>query len=293
VLIFAVYTAYKKQALINKYSVTLGIVLLGVVGVFIFAYSKIGMYLAGIKFFNDNFSYFSIVTADYSHPLLALLFFAAGVYYLVKQKKLSKEGTWLAVSFLVPILMAIFLWRRNAGAQYIFFAQSFAIILIATGVYGVAKFFKANLANFSGKKVYLGSILLALLILPNYGYFLQENNAYNQTSAAENPNYRSIFTYFKKKKLAGDVLITRNFRNYYFSGQNVKVFDFGGELSKEKFSLIELQKIVTENATGWVVLSDNDDRYISSEASLYMQENMTKINDIAVRGNVLVYRWGK
>ena len=188
--------------------------------------------------------------------------------------------------------MAVFLWRRNAGAQYIFFAQSFAIILIASGVYGAAKFFKNNLETFSAKKVYFVTIALSLMLLPNYAYFFQENNAYSQTSAAENPNYRSIFTYFKKKKIDGDVLITRNFRNYYWSGQNVKVIDFGGELAEEKFSLAQLTNVVNENKTGWVILSDNDDRYISNEASVYMQENMTKINDIAVRGNVLVYRWG-
>ncbi|EKD46421.1 MAG: hypothetical protein ACD_67C00242G0002 [uncultured bacterium] len=283
----------ERKMTVNKYSVTLGISIVGAVAVFALAFDKIGKYLAGIKFFNDNFSYFSIVTSDYSHPIIALLFFIAGIYYLLKHKKLAKEGIWLAVSFLVPLLMAVFLWRRNAGAQYIFFAQSFSIILIASGIYGVAKFFKKNLEKFSGKKAFAVSIFLALLILPNYAYFFQENNAYNQISKAENPNYRSIFTYFKKKKIEGDVLITRNFRNYYFSGQNVKVFDFGGELSTEKFSLTELQKIVSENKSGWVILSDNDDRYISSEASLYMQENMTKINDIAVRGNVLVYRWGK
>ncbi|HAR99731.1 TPA: hypothetical protein DCR85_01300 [Candidatus Moranbacteria bacterium] len=282
----------KKTFIWNKYSVTLSVVLVAAAGIFTFASEKIGMYAAGIKFFNDNFSYFSIVTSDYSHPLLALLFFVAGIYYLAVHKKLSKEGIWLAVSFLVPLLMAVFLWRRNAGAQYIFFAQSFAIILIASGVYGAAKFFKNNLETFSAKKVYFVTIALSLMLLPNYAYFFQENNAYSQTSAAENPNYRSIFTYFKKKKIDGDVLITRNFRNYYWSGQNVKVIDFGGELAEEKFSLAQLTNVVNENKTGWVILSDNDDRYISNEASVYMQENMTKINDIAVRGNVLVYRWG-
>lgn len=292
VAIFAINALVKKRGTINKYSVTLGVIIIGVLGSFIFAYDKIGKYAAGIKFFNDNFSYFSIVTSDYSHPLIALLFFVAGIYYLAVQKKLSKESVWLAVSFLVPLLMAVFLWRRNAGAQYIFFAQSFSIILISGGIYGMAKFFKNNLVNLPRKKVYLFSIFLALIILPNYAYFFQEDNVYGQTSRAENPNYRSIFTYFKKKKLKEDVLITRNFRNYYFSGQGVKVYDFGGELSVEKFSLAQLMDIVSSNRSGWIILSDNDDRYISSEASKYMQENMTRINDIAVRGNVLVFRWG-
>jgi uncharacterized membrane protein len=292
VLILAVVGLYKKGFSWNKYVVTLALMLLGGIGAFLLVSDKIGKYTAGIKFFNDNFSYFSIVTADYSHPLIALLLFTVGIWYLAKNGAGTRKVAWLAVSFLVPLLMAVFLWRRNAGAQYIFFAQSFAIILIASGIYGLGEFLKENLSKFGGRKVFFSVVVLTLLILPNYAYFFQENNVYNQTSKADNPNYRSIFTYFKKKKNANDVLITRNFRNYYFSGQNVKVFDFGGELSTEKFSLQELQKIVTENKSGWVILSDNDDRYISNEASRYMEENMTKVNDIAVRGNVLVYRWG-
>jgi hypothetical protein len=293
VLVMAVGFAFKKKVFINKYSVTLVLIAVGFVGVLALASDKIGKYVAGIKFFNDNYSYFSIVTSDYSHPLIALLLFAVGVFYLLNYRKLSKQAIWLSVSFIVPLLMAVFLWRRNAGAQYIFFAQSFEIILIAAGTYGTAKFLKENIKNFSGRVVYGVPILLALLILPNYAYFFQENNVYNQTSKAQNPNYRSIFTYFKKKKNANDVLITRNFRNYYFSGQNVKVFDFGGELATDKFSLAQLMEVVNGNEGGWIVLSDNDDRYISNDAMGYIQNNMTKINDIAVRGDVLVYRWGK
>ncbi len=289
------YGIFKRRDLVNKYSVTLGAMLIATAGIFMFAFDKVGKYAAGIKFFNDNISYFAIVVSDYSHPLIAVLFFAAGLWYLAKEKKFTKEALWLAVSFLVPLLMAAFLWRRNAGPQYIFFAQSFAIILISAGIYGIAKFFKNNLAlaGFSKRKTFGFAVVLALLILPNYAYFFQENNAYHQTSKAENPNYRSIFTYFNKKKAAGDVLITRNFRNYYLSGKDVKVYDFGGELSEEKFPLASLEKIVSDNKSGWVILSDNDERYIANDAMAFMEKNMLKVNDIAVRGNVLVYRWGR
>lgn len=283
---------FDKKKILNKYSVTLAAIILATLGVFTLAASEVGKYAAGIKFFNDNFSYFSIVTDDYSHPILALLFMIGGIAYLIRQKKLTNQTIWLAVSFVVPLMMAVFLWRRNAGAQYIFFAQSFEIILIASGIYGLATYLKKNLNSIEPKRIFLTSMILSLVLLPNWAYFFLENNAYRQTSQAENPNYRSIFTYFKKKKIPDDVLITRNFRNYYWSGQNVKVYDFGGELSSEKFSLAQLMDVVNANKSGWVILSDNDDRYISNEAMKYVDENMTKINDIAVRGNVSVYRWG-
>lgn len=296
--VFAVYVlvqavkSFKKKDWINKYSITLAAIALSVLALFTLAASQIGKYTAGIKFFNDNFSYFSIVFTDYSHPIIATLLVIIGMVYLLKKKEYSEQGLWLTVSFLVPLFMAAFLWKRNVGPQYIFFAQSFEMILIATGIYAVGKYFKKNLSVREPKKVFATAIMLFLVILPNWAYFFEKNNVYNQTSESDNPNYRSIFTYFKKKKNADDVLVTRNFRNYYFSGQKVRVYDFGGELSEEKFPLTELEKIVSQNKSGWVILSNNDERYIANDAMAYIEKNMVKINDVAVRGDVMVYRWG-
>jgi hypothetical protein len=179
------------------------------------------------------------------------------------------------------------------GEQYIFFIQSFEMILIAAGIYGTAIFLQENSSRY-GRKIFWTTIIISLLVLPNYAYFFQENNAYQQTSKSENPNYRSVFSVFlKKNKKPGDVLITRDFRNYYWSGQKVKTFDFGGELSAEKFNLEDLQKIMAENPSGWFIFSDNDKDYISEDAQKFAEDNLEKINAIAVRGGISVYRWGR
>lgn len=301
-LIFAVYaiiqfvTIYKKRNIyyniyLNKYFVSLALIIVGFIGSR-FIFPETFKWLMGtLKFFNNNYSYFAKIFADYSHPLIAGIFLALGIYYISKVQKRQKEATWLAVSFLVPLLLAVFLWRRNAGPQYIFFAQSFKIILIASGVYYAMKFFKDNLPQYK-KIACCVPLALSLLILPNYGYFFGENNAYGQNSKSENPNYRSIFGYFKKQRGINDVLVTRDFRNYYLDGAKTKIYDFGGELSEENFSLEELQAITKENPSGWVIYSDNDESYISKNARKYIEENMQKINAIAVRGKVSVYRWG-
>ncbi len=282
----------KGKTIVNKYSITVVGAAIAVALVWAIVPELFGKYLAGIKFFQDNYSYFSIVTDDYSHILIALAVLVFGIYFGYSKLKLKKETIWLAVSFMVPLLMAIFLWRRNAGAQYIFFAQSFEIILAAIGIYGLAKFFASSMPEY-GKKAYTATIIILLLLLPNYGYFFQQNNAYHQTSKADNPNYRSIFGYVKKKKSPDDVIITRNFRNYYLSGQKMTVFDFGGELSNQKLPMEAVYSVVRAHPRGWIVLSDNDERYISNEAMQYIEQNMQRINDIAVRGNVMVYRWSK
>jgi len=297
-IIFGVYVIaqfvakYRKEKkYLNKYSVCLFL------GIAAFAagnllFSGTMRWLYGtLKLFQDNYSYFSKIFLDYSHPVIAIIFFVLGIYYICKIQNKEKEATWLAASFLSTLIMAVFLWRRNAGLQYIFFIQSFEIILIAAGIYFVAEFFKDKLPQYKNKAFYV-PLILSLLILPNFGYFFQENNAYNQTSQGENPNYRKIFSYFKKHRLSGDVLITRNFRNYYWSGEKVKVYSFGGELAEEKLSLENINKILYKNSTGWFIISENDDAYVSNDAIKYIEKNFEKISNPQVRGNVVVYRWG-
>ena len=135
--------------------------------------------------------------------------------------------------------------------------------------------------------------------MPNYGYFFQNDNTYKQTSESETPSYKKIFAYFKKNKTDNDVLMARNFRNYYWSGAKVKVFDFGvsvsgdgSQVSSNKLTLDKLKNIVAENPHGWFIISENDEVYISNETMDYITKNFNKVSDVAVRGKVLVYRWG-
>lgn len=284
-------TARNSKKYFNKYLVYLGLIVAGVLAVQMSAPTLAGSFFAGLVFFTDHLDYFSITLKDYSHPLIALILVSLGAYFLIKDQETKKEGIWLSVSYVAVLLSAIFLWRRNVGEQYIFFIQSFVMILLSSGVYFLAKFLGENLSQFRGKA--FGAVLvMTCLIVPNFGYFFEKNNTYRQTAESSNPNYRSIFAYFKKNKKANDVLITRNFRNYYWDKTGVKTFDFGGELSKENFSLSDLQKIMAENPSGWFIFSDNDENYIANEAEDYAEKNLEKVSAVAVRGNVKVYRWG-
>lgn len=293
-LLFWCIAAYRKsQSYKNKYAVIFILAIAGFILASIVIPGQIRSFTAGLRFFNNHWEYLSIAFSDYSNGILGFIFAVLGIYFLAKKQNLPKEGSWLAISFLVPLLAAIFLWNRSVGSQYIFFIKSFEIILIASGIYFTAKFFKDNLQNYE-KKSYFAAIILSLLILPNYAYFFETNdNTYNQTSASSNPNYRKIFTYFKKAKKEGDVMITRNFRNYYWSGAKIKVFDFGGELAKEKLSLSDIQNISAASPSGWFIVSSNDESYIANDAVDYVVKNFEKVSNPQVRGDVLVYRWGK
>lgn len=290
-LILAVQKYRKNKLLVNKYSLGIFAIILGFILGKIFFPAQLGAYTAGIDFPNSHWSYIINVFSDYSNLALALAFLVAGIYYLYKKENLKKESLWLSVSFFSVLFSAIFLWDRNVGNQYIFFVESFSIILVASGIYAMLWFFDTNMAKF-GKKIIYIPLALTLLILPNWAYFFEESNVYRQTSASDSVNYKKIFSYFNKSRKAEDVLVTRNFRNFYWKGDKIKVFSFGGEISSDKLTLSEIQEIVSQNPSGWVIISENDNVYIANDAEEWIDKNIAKVSNSYVRGKVSVYRWG-
>lgn len=248
-------------------------------------------FLGTLVFFENHYSYFGAVVRDYAHPLFGALLALLGAWALFRRCGRPKEAVWLVVSFLVPLLMAVFLWRRNAGEQYIFFAQSFLMILVAAGGYALVREAKTAFEGRTTRAACVAIVLLSLLV-PDWGYFLRENNTYRQTSTASSANYRKIFAYFRDRYEPGEMLVTRHFRNYYFSGMNVPVYDFGGELSTTDLSVGELEALMTEYPSGWVIMSDNDTDYVDKDAEAYMEDRMERMSHSLLRGEVLVYRWG-
>ena len=277
----------------HKYSILLLLGLTAMIAVAMLFPKFFRSFAGGLIFFENHYSYLGYVLRDYYHPLLAIFLMIFGVWWISKREKLNKEGLWLSISLLVPLAMAIFLWRRNIGAQYIFFVQSFALILIASGVFGIWKLIgeKWTPGVIDTKKSLIIMGLLILLV-PNFGYFGEENNTYHQTSSGSNPNYRKVFTYFKKQHLDTDVLITRNGRNYYFSGANVPVYDLGDEISRTRLSQADLEKLMNEYPTGWVILSDNDYDYVGKDVKEFLNKNLTRVSNDQVRGAIDVFTWG-
>lgn len=276
----------------NKYAATIGSGVIGSALLIFLAPGFVRAFLSGLTFFDDHFSYVGYVLRDFGLPLIGVLLGGYGITALAKKPDSSNAAFFLGSAFFLPLLMAIFLWNRNAGAQYIFFVQSFWMILVAFGVY---ELFSILIARFqdAGKWFRPGLFLLFLLLIPAWGYFFEENNTYHETSSSSNPNYRKVFAYFKKNQAPTDALITRNFRNYYWSGAKVPVYDFGGEVNHDKLTLADIQEAMQEHSTGWLIISGNDYDYITHEAEEYFKKNLTVVSNAQVRGDIEVYRWGQ
>jgi hypothetical protein len=275
-----------KKLTLNKYSSYLISMIVAVVALQIILPQSLGIFWASIKFFINNSEYFSRILSDYSNPLFAVIFLIIGIRHLYVNEKLTKESLWLSTSLLVPLFMAAFMWKRTQGLQYVFFIQSFLIVLVATGVYAVAAFMRKQFKD--SKYAFTIVILLSMLLLPRYAYFFDESNTYNRTDSGD---YRKVFAYVKRNLQAGDVMITRNFRNYYLSGAHLKVYDFGGESAKEKLSVARIEEIRNQNAHGWIVLFDNDNLFLTEEARNYVDRNFERVNNVYLRQEVKVYRW--
>ena len=271
----------------NKYSILGGLGVVGIVLLFVTGlWSKISHFFI---FFDNHYSYLGYVFGDFAHPLLGVVCVVSGAWILIKNKETEKQGIWLATSLFAPLAMSIWLWHRNAGPQYIFFVQSFTFILAAVTISWLMSFLASKLSLY--KKAPWGVLLLALLLLPNYGYFLEENNTYHETTSGGNPNYRKVFTYFKKQVQPGEALVTRNFRNFYWADAKVPVYDFGGELSERNFNMDDLRAIQAKHAHGWIIVSENDLDYIKGDTKDYIEQNLEHVSNSNIRGAIEAYRW--
>lgn len=275
----------------NRYSGWLALGIAGVAALGTVAPKFLSSFTSGLMWFDDHYSYIGYVMEDYAHPLLAAFLMGFGAYVIALREQQTKAAWYLVLSFFIPLAFAIWFFRRNAGPQYIFFAQSFGLILSAAGVLGLWEIARGHFSGW-GRKTALAVLIGLVLLVPNFGYFLEENNTYHETSSGGNPNYRKVFEYFRKNQLPTDVLVTRNFRNYYWSGTDVTVYDLGDEINRGKLSREALAAIVEQHPSGWVVLSDNDYDYFSNEAEELMKRDMERVSNPSVRGPIEVYRWG-
>jgi hypothetical protein len=206
--------------------------------------------------------------------------------------KRPKAALFLTLSFFLPLLMAVFLWRRNVGPQYIYFIQPFLALLVALGVFGAAKLILPLVAEGARHRIFVGAFVIAGLLLPNYGYFLTENNTYHETSSGDEANYRKIFGYVRKEFASGNALVTRHVRSYYFAGLDAAVYDLGDEIDRKRMDVEDLLTIIAAHPGGFVVLSDNDwNDYVTKEAKEFLKLNLEEVDNESVRGAVYVYRW--
>ncbi len=298
ILFFAIYEWKKNNKIANKYSWLLLLPLASLLLLTLTGF--VGRSSDFLGLMENNFGHFGNITIDYSHSLLAVTFFIIGAGGLIKQN--LKKNIWLLLAFLVPFLSAVFIWNRSAGAQYIYLVQTFQTIIVAAGIYFIAQkiteifsqkkwyqFFKNN--NLQKTLLMGGSILYLFLILYNFNYFSGPNGFYQDKTKWDHANYKEVFTYYLKHREKNALLITRNFRNYYYADKNIPVFDFGGEHQPEKkLDLKKLKSLESQNNSIWIVISDNDFDYTNGEVRHYIRETYQPIETKYTSSSMEIWR---
>jgi hypothetical protein len=291
---------FRKDKSAQRYWIYIALILLGATVVRFALPSAWVQFMGSLVFFDDHWSYIGHILRNYWHPLIGIALISVGAWHLIKDQDDIRPGMWIISTFFTILFAAILLWNRNVGPQYIFFAQPFGLILAGAGIYFCADKARQYIGT---KKSFFGALIIGAILVPFYGYFFIENNTYHITSNGETANYRKVFDYVKRNAGNDDVMIARNFRNYYWSGMKMQTFDFGSERSEEelvaegkvkKITRAYVEEIIAQHPRGWVVLADNDEQFVEKEALAFFEENFIRIDDSPlVRGKVNVYKWGE
>ena len=290
-LVFQLYFSIRdRNYFSNKYFVILVSVAISVVASYLFFENRIIINgLGHIKFFMDNFSYLEKISIDYNSYWLALALIIFGLYFSLREKKLRKKMIWVGLSYFVILLAAVFLWTHRPNVRYLYLIKPFELVLLASGIYYFADFMKNRFKK--NRKIFAISIIFLLIIIPNYIYFFSKEGIYRNYLKDE-MDYKKVYGYMVENKNENDVLITRRGRNYYWRGQNMRIYPIATDTKRTPLSLEKLQEIISNNPEGWIVFSKDDKKNIKKGALKYMESNLEKI-EIEGMGDGNVYRWSK
>ncbi len=263
--------------------------LLGISVLFIATASQTSTFHGAANFFEigkSNWSYFQKVTLDYSYGLLAFTFFIPGCVYLVKKHK--KIGVWTILSFLVPLFMAIFVWDRNAGHQYIYFTEPFKVIIMASGIYFSAKTISKKI--FPNRRFAFAALAIYfILLLFNFQFFVSDESFYQHPKKWSYSNYRQAYQYFLKKRASNEVIMMRTFMSYNIRGSNSAVLSYG---VPDKLTLEKIKEAQEQYDGIWLINTDGEFN-IKGNAKKFIKENFGLIEAKYTNDKVRIWHWNK
>jgi len=293
-LFFTVSFWRQKKLVFDKYFITLAAVVVGLLATHLpIFYGYYKSIKKNIDFFQSNYAFFREYFSDFVYVSLGVISVIIGIWYLAKKMQRQKEAAFLAFSALVPLALAVFAWKRETSHRYIYFLQSFGIILSAVGIYGVIQLAISQIKNYNYKKIVVVILLLAFFAGIDYGYLAKNSGVYVQKSNSYYPDFEAIFNYVKEHRNTDDVMITRTYRSFYWRGAGIKTYDikslrFGATGCENKIA-----EIIKDNPNGWAVYPKVDKLNLCAAGRKYYEDNFTRIKNDAIPSPVLIYRWGQ
>ncbi|PIP27956.1 MAG: hypothetical protein COX29_03590 [Candidatus Moranbacteria bacterium CG23_combo_of_CG06-09_8_20_14_all_35_22] len=285
--VLALFNFFKKQKYWDKYNLTLFLSFLSFL-VLKVAFSQVYKdFDKAVSFWQDNYRSIEYFFTDFKYLVVGIALFFLGGLFLAFKLKRKKEALFIFLSAFIPLFYAIFSWVREPASRYIYFIQSFGIILVSIGIYAIYYFLAGKFKN---HKKFIALAILALTFLSlDYSHILGKDNLYQQRATSNFIDFRKVFAVAKENMKPGDIMITRAYRSFYFPNWKTKVYDVK-VLPLEKQNCQEtFAKIISENESGMVVLPEIDHLLVCKNGRKYLEENLEKI-DSQVKG-VNIYRW--
>jgi len=282
----------RKSGKINKYSITLGMIFIAylIVSLTPSLAKFYKSFKKQVELFKFNYNYFTEYFTDFIFPIVGLVLALIGVWYLFEKMKRKKEAVFLFLSAFAVLAFAVFTWDRTPSGRYIYFIQSFGIILVSVGIYALFIY----LTDYIKKHKKIAGIILLIffLVLMDWSYFKKENNIYAHTKNSYYPDFKNIFPYILENKKDGDVFFTRSYRSYYWQGEKIKVIDLQSLPFEKKDCLKNVSEVMAKNPKGWFILPKIDMNLICKDGIKYLDDNFEKVKDEHIPTSVSVYRWG-
>ena len=294
-LFFLVISLWQnKKLILDKYFLTIVAAALGLLAtrlpIFYIFYKSIKK---NLRFFQSNYDFFREYFSDFAYIAIGVALVIIGIWYLAKKMKRQKEAAFLAASALVPLALAVFAWKREASHRYIYFLQSFGIILSAVGIYGVIQLLISLIKNDKYKKFAAAVILIVFTASINFSYLKNSSGVYVQKSSSFYPDFEAVFNYIKRHKKPGDVMITRTYRSFYWRGTPIKTYDIKSLSFGAKGCETKIEEIIKNNPSGWAVYPKVDKLNLCAAGREYYEKNFTRLKDASIPSSVLIYRWGQ
>lgn len=288
--IFAVRDLLKKR-FFSKYILTLAAVLAGYVFASAFFSGAAKLMKESISFLNrKDWEYIQFYFADFRFIAAGAVLVILGAWFLAVKLKKTKESVFLLASAFAPLAFAVSSWVRTPAHRYIYFIQSFGIILAAVGVYALIDLILKRFPEY--KKIIAAAITILFLATLNFSYIFGKNNFYRKIESGEYVDFVQLFSYVRNNWKPGDVMITRSYRSYYFQDWQAPIYDIK-DLPFEKSDCRELfKKIMAENKSGWIIIPEVDNLSICKDGKQFLYNELGNIKSKEIPDQVFVCRWG-
>lgn len=279
----------------NKYFITIFAAMIGFIVYQLPIFDQLHKLInKNFRFFlrKPHYDFFYQYFADFKYEIFGVILVIFGTWFLAKKMNKNREAAFLFFSIVVPLLFAIFTWRRDVSQRYIYFIQSFGIILSAVGIYGVIQFVIRQASRQVYKKIATVGLLIFFVLIIDIDYIFSKKSAV-YTQGSYYPDFRKVFDYVIKNRQPEDVMITRTYRSFYWRGENIKTYDlkslgFGSGGCEKK-----IEKIIQENPSGWAIYPKIDALVLCESGRRYYENNLEIIKDESIPYSTAVYRWGK